>query len=312
MARAAEGCGDVEADVFYLSESQRGRKDIFYHVNERKKMTQKYRVKMHDARLGLSPCRSLEDHGTALRRRGFTIHPFRSSVHSRLLDIENPSYYRTSGTESEASASARQAYFADCERLVQKLSGAQHCHWISYAVRSGHKNDEGVNYLTQYAQFVHGDYADIVEKVAPQMLQKRGLSGMDPTKYDIAYYNVWQPTCPVVEGYPLALLENSSVDPGELHDIRLGYAIVPGKGGQNKEPPIVIPRYNAAHKWWYYPKMTADEALVFTQFDSRTGSARRTMHTAFFHPDQRPGTKRTSVEVRFVCAFPRVDKAAKM
>ena len=44
-------------------------------------------------------------------------------------------------------------------------------------------------------------------------------------------------------------------------------------------------RYNPAHRWFYFPEMRRDEALVFKVFESeKDGRARFTPHTSFEDP----------------------------
>ena len=56
--------------------------------------------------------------------------------------------------------------------------------------------------------------------------------------------------------------------------------------------PNLAVKYNPDHRWYYYPDMTKDEALLFTQFDQEKGvdntqSDSRVLtnfHTAFKDP----------------------------
>ena len=63
--------------------------------------------------------------------------------------------------------------------------------------------------------------------------------------------------------------------------------------------------YNPDHKWFYFPRMNRDEALVFKVFDSKTdGRARFTAHTSFEDPNTPPNAApRESIEVRTIAFF---------
>jgi hypothetical protein len=53
------------------------------------------------------------------------------------------------------------------------------------------------------------------------------------------------------------------------------------------------------HRWFYYPAMRADEALLLKCYDSHGDAARFTAHTAFDDPTSRPDAAvRESIEVR--------------
>ena len=64
-------------------------------------------------------------------------------------------------------------------------------------------------------------------------------------------------------------------------------------------------RHNPAHRWFYFPDMRRDEALVFKVFDSaKDGRARFTAHTSFVDPATPPGAPaRQSIEARALAFF---------
>ena len=63
--------------------------------------------------------------------------------------------------------------------------------------------------------------------------------------------------------------------------------------------------YNPAHRWYWFPRMRRDEALVFKVFDSeKDGRARFTPHTSFDDPGTPPGAPpRQSIEARALVFF---------
>jgi len=64
-------------------------------------------------------------------------------------------------------------------------------------------------------------------------------------------------------------------------------------------------KYNAAHRWYYFPKMARDEALVFKVYESeKDGRARFTAHTSFDDPTSPVGAyARQSIEIRSLAFF---------
>lgn len=64
-------------------------------------------------------------------------------------------------------------------------------------------------------------------------------------------------------------------------------------------------RYSPSHRWYYFPEMTPDKALLLKTYDSETdGRARFMGHSAFEHPDTPPNAlKRESIEVRTMAFF---------
>ena len=63
--------------------------------------------------------------------------------------------------------------------------------------------------------------------------------------------------------------------------------------------------YNPAQRWYYFPKMQADEAVLIRCFDSaRSGAARFSAHGAFEDPASPPDAPpRESIEVRTLVFF---------
>lgn len=114
---------------------------------------------------------------------------------------------------------------------------------------------------------------------------------------------------------PLAVLDWQSVNPEDLHKVQLGYTLTP-KSGRNETyaPKIVQPVYNSDHKWYIYPNMQPDEAIVFTQVDARPGYPRHSFHTAVKHQVKENPIPRQSIEVRVVCGWlPKEDgKSSKL
>ena len=63
--------------------------------------------------------------------------------------------------------------------------------------------------------------------------------------------------------------------------------------------------YDPEQRWYWFPRMRRDEALVFKVFDSeRDGRARWTAHTAFDDPTAPPNARpRESIEIRTLAFF---------
>jgi len=64
--------------------------------------------------------------------------------------------------------------------------------------------------------------------------------------------------------------------------------------------------FNPDHRWYYFPEMARDEALLIKCYDSmEDGRARFTAHTAFDDPTTPPDAPpRESIEARTLVFFP--------
>jgi hypothetical protein len=108
---------------------------------------------------------------------------------------------------------------------------------------------------------------------------------------------VWRAINQPIEANPLAIADAQSVDPVDLLVAERRY---PNRVGQTYRL-----RYNPRHRWYYFPRMRRDEALVFKVFDSaKDGRARFTAHTSFIDPATPPGAPpRQSIEARALAFF---------
>ena len=95
-----------------------------------------------------------------------------------------------------------------------------------------------------------------------------------------------------MEQLPLALCDARSIAPA---DVVAGDLVYPDKVGETFSFT-----YNPAHRWYYFPKLRPDEALLLKIYDSREdGAARLTAHTAFEDPTtSKNAAPRRSIELR--------------
>ena len=108
--------------------------------------------------------------------------------------------------------------------------------------------------------------------------------------------NVWRPIKRPVLNAPLALCDALSISPADLIPTDVYYA--------THSSEIYLAGHSPAHRWFYFPAVEPDEALVFKQYDSLPGATRFVPHAAFEHPDAEPDAPpRESIEVRCLVVF---------
>jgi hypothetical protein len=112
-----------------------------------------------------------------------------------------------------------------------------------------------------------------------------------------AEINVWRPIRGPVLRSPLALCDASTLSQENLVASELRY---PDRTGE-----IYAVTYNPTQRWYYFPQMTADEAVLIRCFDSaRDGAARFSAHGAFDDPSTPPDAPtRESIETRALVFF---------
>ncbi|MDA9433403.1 CmcJ/NvfI family oxidoreductase [Bradyrhizobium sp. CCBAU 51627] len=104
--------------------------------------------------------------------------------------------------------------------------------------------------------------------------------------------NLWRPIRGPLQDSPLAMADGTTVAPEDLVASDLIY---PNRRGETYSV-----KYNPDHRWFYFPEMTRDEALLIKCYDSATdGRTRFGPHTAFVDPTTPPDAQpRESIEVR--------------
>ena len=104
--------------------------------------------------------------------------------------------------------------------------------------------------------------------------------------------NLWRPIRGPLRDAPLAMCDGRTVAPGDLVASDLVY---PNRSGETYSV-----KYNPDHRWFYFPEMTVDEALLLKCYDSETdGRTRFGPHTAFVDPTTPPDAlPRESIELR--------------
>jgi hypothetical protein len=192
-------------------------------------------------------------------------------------------------------AEVRRVYYPEMDALVKAESGAKRVVIFDHTLRTADDALREARKIREVVPRVHNDYTewsapqrvrDILPDEAEELLKRR-----------FAVIQVWRPIRLPVESFPLAICDARSVSADDLviserryaHRVGQTYAIT----------------FNPHHKWFWFPRMRRDEAIVFKVFDSeKDGRARWTAHTAFEDPTSPPNARpRESIEIRTMAFF---------
>lgn len=187
------------------------------------------------------------------------------------------------------------SYYAEIDALLKRETGASKVVIFDHTLRTADRAVE--RGLRTPVRSVHCDYT---EKSGPQ--RARDLLPADEAelrlKKRFAEFNVWRNiAAEPVEMAPLGLVDSQSLAPRDLAVCDLVYADRTGEIYQGV--------YNPDHRWFYFPKMTRDEAIVIKCYDSqKDGRARFSLHSAFDDPTTPASPRpRQSIEVRAFAFF---------
>ena len=189
----------------------------------------------------------------------------------------------------------RSIYYPEIERLVLDYTGASRVLIFDHTFRHGDETTCQARQIREPVVGVHNDYTewsapkrvhDLLPEEADDLLQRR-----------FAIVQVWRPTNGVVQSHPLAIADARSIKSDDLIPVE--------RRSPERLGETYSLTYNAAHRWYYFSKMTPNEALIFKVFDSmRDGRARFTAHTAFEDPTTPSGAPpRESIEMRLLVFY---------
>ena len=186
-------------------------------------------------------------------------------------------------------------YYPEVERLIREVSGAARVVLFDHTLRSGDEGEREARLVREPVLSAHNDYTEWsgpqrVRDILPDEAEKL-LVGR------FAIIQVWRAINQPIQSNPLAIADAKSVAFG---DFLLAERRYPGRVGQTYRL-----MYNPNHRWYYFPRMRREEALVFKVFDSaKDGRARFTPHTSFDDPQSPPGAPpRQSIEARALAFF---------
>src|SRR5207253_1720495 len=177
--------------------------------------------------------------------------------------------HRTAVRDFFDAGELKRVYYPEVEALVRRVSGARRVVVFDHTLRSGDEAEREAKLVREPVLSAHNDYTDWS---GPQRV--RDLMGAEAERLlqgRLAIIQVWRAIAEPIRSNPLAMADARSVDPQDLLVAERRY---PNRVGQTYRL-----RYNAAHRWFYFPEMRREEAIVFKVFDSaKVGRARFTPH----------------------------------
>ena len=192
-------------------------------------------------------------------------------------------------------AQLQTVYYPEVEQLIKAVSGASRVVIFDHTLRSGEEAEREAKLIREPVLSAHNDYTEwsgpnrvreFLPDEAEELLKRR-----------FAIIQVWRAINRPIQSNPLALADAKSV---ALDDLLVAERRYPHRVGQTYRL-----KYNPEHRWFYFPEMSRDEALVFKVYDSaKDGRARFTPHTSFNDPQSPAGAPpRQSIEVRAFAFF---------
>lgn len=192
----------------------------------------------------------------------------------------------------------RSVYYPEVERLVQQQSGAVRVVIFDHTLRAQDETVRAERQVREPNRTVHNDYTEwSAPKRVHDLLPEAEAQAL--LQHRFAIIQVWRPIRNPVRTNPLAIVDARTLRAENLIAAQRSY---PGRVGETYQIT-----HSPDHRWFYFPGMRRNEAIVFKVFDSeKDGRARFTAHTSFDDPTSPPDAPaRESIEVRTLAFFGR-------
>jgi hypothetical protein len=232
---------------------------------------EKRKINVQDAR-DVRPAASLDRESFALARHNTNVHTFYG------LDFQ------------------QQLYEQEISELVMQASGSTRALVFDHTLRPDSAQVRARRNTREPAAIIHNDYTD--QSAHQRVVDLLGArQARDVFTKRFAIINVWRSVAGAVLRSPMACCDATTIAPEDL--------VASERRAKERVGEIELATWNPAHRWYYYPELANNEALLIKTFDSSTaGIATRTIHTAFddpFSPETAP--PRESIESRLLVFF---------
>jgi len=259
-----------------------------------------HEIEIHDARKRLPE--------THLDREGFKLVPHKSVV-SDFYDDK----------------ALRSTYHRELVDMLKRVTGAQRIEIFDDTRRSSSSKKQREHGSRDPANIVHNDYTDAsgVRRLedflrdSPDEAQRleevlnnaaRSASKSEKPRpcsviqsflkqQRFAIVNAWRPIGAPVADHPLVICDARTVRESDLVSVE--------RRGEDRTGELQVAVHDPGQRWYYYPRMTRDEVLLFKTFDSaHDGRTRFTPHSSCKDPSA-PGDAppRESLETRCLVFF---------
>ena len=208
--------------------------------------------------------------------------------------VQQPTRVRNFHDDAEIAS----VYHAEIDTLLKDLTGAKRVEIFDDTRRSSSLDKQREHKIREPAAIVHNDYTahSGIKRLRDHFADRPAVAD-SLLERRFAIINVWRSIAGPVLDHPLVLCDASSVRAEDLVSME--------RRAEERIGELQVALHDAGQRWYYYPAMQMDEALVFKTFDSATdGRARFTIHSSFADPSApADAPPRQSMETRCLVFF---------
>jgi len=187
-------------------------------------------------------------------------------------------------------------YNPEIEALIRRETGAKDVVVFDHTLRAGDDGIRREKLVREPVQRAHNDYT--VRSGPKRVIDWFGEEDAKPLlDRRFAIFNIWRSTVGSVEAFPLAICDARSCVQSDF--------VISERRAKERVGETYRLAYSPAQRWFYFPHMKRDEAMLIKSYESaEDGRARFTPHTAIADPTTPPGAPpRQSIETRVFAFF---------
>jgi len=232
--------------------------------------------------------------------REVSVHDARHDMPFTSLDVEGFQLVsqKTDVDDFYDDSKIQSTYHAEVKSLLTEISSAARVEIFDDTRRSSSIQKQREKNIRETADIVHNDYT-----AASGVKRLRDHFAEDPKEAEnllqrrFAIVNVWRSIAGPIYNHPLVLCDATTVRPDDLVSVE--------RRAEDRIGELQVALHDSQHRWYYFPKMQMDEALLFKTFDSATdGRTRFTIHSSFEDPTApEDAPPRESIETRCLLFF---------
>ncbi len=240
------------------------------------------------------------DHVGNFTMREVRIHDGRKDMPASSLDVEGFRLVpqNTKVTDFYDDVQLEQTYHEEVKAWLADIMGAARVEVFDDTRRSASVDQQKSKNIREPAEIVHNDYT-----AASGIKRMQDYFADDPDEAEdllkrrFAIVNVWRSVAGPVYNNALAMCDSTTLRAEDL--------IAVERRAEDRIGELQVALHDPAQRWYYFPKMQMDEALLIKTFDSETdGRTRFTLHSPFTDPDAAvDAPPRESIETRCLVFF---------
>lgn len=188
----------------------------------------------------------------------------------------------------------KDVYYKEAKQLILKLvKGAKRVEIFDHTRRAATAALRKEFSCREPSGMVHNDYTE--KSATKRLFDMFPEEAEELSKKRFAIVNLWRSIAGVIESSPLAFVDSTSINiERDLISVK--------RISKDRIGELQMALFDKEHRWYYFPKMTNNECVLFKTFDSSNDANQFTLHTSL-NTIGNKDVPRRSIELRAFVFF---------